>query len=278
MGLRRAAGGSRRARHRGTAFAAACGLTEIIDLITLTRIDPLIDAGRIDEALDVANGLAARLEVEAPGDLLDIRGAQTRIHTLRGTAAQVAGGLEWLAASARAAENADALVIGLASAAIAHAALAHTDSAIATLEELATTPAAREPEYYTANLPALVRSAVALDDDALAQRLITGVEPHNRYAKHTLITATAIIAEATGDVPGAVESYADAAERWEQFGVVPEHAYALLGHGRCLVSLGRPTEAAPVLRRARELFHTLGATPGIAETDALLQHAVALSS
>ena len=262
----------------GTAFAAACGLTEIIDLITLTRIDPLIDAGRIDEALDAANGLAARLEVEAPGDLLDVRGAQTRIHTLRGTAAQVAGGLEWLATSARAAGNADALVIGLASAAIAHAALAHTDSAIATLEELATTPAAREPEYYTANLPALVRSAVALDDHALAQRLITGVESHNRYAEHALITATAVIAEATGDVAGAAEGYADAAERWEQFGVVPEHAYALLGHGRCLVSLGRPSEAEPVLRRARELFHTLGATPGIAETDALLQQAVALSS
>ena len=75
--------------------------------MTLSRIDPLIDAGGIDEALEVANGLAARLEVEAPGDLLDVRGAQTRIHTLRGSAAQVAGGLEWLESSARAAGNAE---------------------------------------------------------------------------------------------------------------------------------------------------------------------------
>src|SRR5207245_5326684 len=124
-------------------------------------------------------------------------------------------------------------------------------SAAATLEELATTPAAREPEYYTAYLPALVRSAVTLGDHALAQRLITGVEPRTRYAEHTLIATAAVIAEARGDVPGAAEGYADAAGRWEQFGVVPEHAFALLGHGRCLVGLGRPSEAAPVLRQAR---------------------------
>src|SRR5438552_3625684 len=42
--------------------------------------------------------------------------------------------------------------------------------------------------------------------------------------------------------------------------------------------LARPTEAAPVLQQARGLFHALGAKPGITETDALLQQAVALSS
>ena len=262
----------------GIAFASACGLNEMLDLVTLSRIEPLIDAGRIDEALEVANGLAARLEVEAPGDLLDVRGAQTRIHTLRGTAAQIAGWLEWLESSAHAVGNADSLVIGLASAAMAHAALAHTDSAAAALEELATTPAAREPEYYTAYLPGLVRSAVTLGDNALAQRLITGVEPHTRYAAHALIATAAAIAEATGDVPGAAEGYADAAGRWEQFGVVPEHAFALLGCGRCLVGLGRPSEATPALQQARGLFHALGAAPGIAETDALLETATALSS
>ncbi len=262
----------------GIAFASACGLNEILDLVTLSRIDPLIDAGRIDEVLEVANGLAARLEVEAPGDLVDVRGAQARIHTLRGTAAQVAGWLEWLESSARSVGNADMLVIGLASAAIVHTALAHTDRAAATLEQLATAPAAREPEYYTAYVPALVRSAITLGDNALAQRLVTGLEPHTRYAEHSLVATAAAIAEATGDVPGAAEGYAGAAGRWERFGVVPEHAFALLGRGRCLVSLGRPGEAAPVLQQARGLFHALGATPGLAETDALLETATALSS
>ena len=74
------------------------------------------------------------------------------------------------------------------------------------------------------------------------------------------------------------EGYADAAGRWEQFGVIPEQAYALLGYGRCLVSLGRQSNAAPVLRQARELFRSLGATPAVSETDELLETATALSS
>ena len=82
------------------------------------------------------------------------------------------------------------------------------------------------------------------------------------------------------DVNTMLDAYA-ARELWRplgEFGVVPEHAFALLGHGRCLVGLGRPGEAAPVLQQARGLFHALGATPGIAETDALLETTTALSS
>jgi len=58
--------------------------------------------------------------------------------------------------------------------------------------------------------------------------------------------------------------------RWERFGVVPEQAFALLGQGRCLLGLSRP-EAASVLHHAREIFERLGATPALAETDALLE-------
>ena len=60
--------------------------------------------------------------------------------------------------------------------------------------------------------------------------------------------------------------------------MIPEHAFALQGNGRCLISLGRPHEAAPVLHQARALFDRLGATPALAETDALLAQATALSS
>ncbi len=51
---------------------------------------------------------------------------------------------------------------------------------------------------------------------------------------------------------------------------MPEQAFALLGQGRCLLGLARATEAAAVLHRAREIFERLGATPALAETDALL--------
>ena len=59
---------------------------------------------------------------------------------------------------------------------------------------------------------------------------------------------------------------------------MPEQAFALLGHGRCLVSLGRPTEAVQPLSIARVIFQELQAVPALAETDALLQQATALSS
>ncbi len=90
------------------------------------------------------------------------------------------------------------------------------------------------------------------------------------HAEHALVAANAALAEARGELQAGADAYADAADRWERFGVVPEQAFALLGHGRCLLGLSRPTEAAPVLQHAREIFERLGATPALAETDALL--------
>jgi len=59
---------------------------------------------------------------------------------------------------------------------------------------------------------------------------------------------------------------------------VPEQAFALLGQGRCLIGLALPTEAAPVLEQAREIFERLRAAPALTEIDALLERATALSS
>ena len=82
-------------------IAAACGLNEILDLVSLSRIDPLIDAGRIDEVLEVAMGSqhASRSRHRATSWTY---AALARVHTLRGTAAQVAGWLDWLESSAHA--------------------------------------------------------------------------------------------------------------------------------------------------------------------------------
>ena len=71
--------------------------------------------------------------------------------------------------------------------------------------------------------------------------------------------------------------YAEAAERWREFGNVPERAYALLGQGRCLAALGQP-EAQEPLREARELFASMGYRPALAETDALLEQTTAAAS
>ena len=55
-------------------------------------------------------------------------------------------------------------------------------------------------------------------------------------------------------------------------------AFALLGEGRCLTALGQATEATNALQQAREIFDALKAAPALAEADALIQQATALSA
>jgi class 3 adenylate cyclase/tetratricopeptide (TPR) repeat protein len=254
----------------GIAFAQARGLAAIVDFSTASTLDLLVDAGECQEAIEVGAGLAERLETGVDVlVLVCIRAAQARILALRGQAAQAAGSLDWLESSARGVGS-EILVIGLCSAAFAHAGLSQDKSAASLLAEVAATPGARGVVVYAAYLPAMVRTALGIGDRSLAERLVTDVQPRYRYAEHSLVAANAALTESHEDLEVAAEGYADAADRWERFGVVPEQAFALLGQGRCLVGLSRPAEAAPVLQHAREIFERLRATPGLAETEALL--------
>jgi tetratricopeptide (TPR) repeat protein len=124
----------------------------------------------------------------------------------------------------------------------------------------------------------MVRTALATGHPELAERLIGGVEPTTPYHDHALVTAKAALAEGHGDHEFAVHGYADAAERWQTFGVVPEQAFALLGQGRCLIALGYHNQAAQPLQQARAILATLQAAPALAETDNLLQQTGALSA
>jgi hypothetical protein len=102
--------------------------------------------------------------------------------------------------------------------------------------------------------------------------------PTPSYHEHALTTANAALAEAHRDHQTAAQGYADAADRWQRFGVVPEQAFALLGRGRSLLALAQPSDADPVLRQTRQILDRLGAAPALTETDALLQQTTALSA
>jgi hypothetical protein len=132
--------------------------------------------------------------------------------------------------------------------------------------------------YYPVLLPAMARTALAIGETALAERLVSGLQPRYPYAEHALVAANAALTEARGDLQTAADAHADAAGRWDRFGVVPEQAFALLGQGRCLLGLSQPAEAASALHHAREIFERLKATPALADADALLQKATAMSS
>ena len=263
----------------GIAYAKARGLSEMFDALVESSVDPLVDTGEHEEALRLAAEMIPRLE--ASGDvfvLVSVRCDQARIFALRGETSQVTAWLEWLESTARETGDPQLIISCLGAAALVHAGLGQGEVAAALVTEVESYPGAREQQQYNIMLPTMVRTALGIGEPALAERLVAGLEPRYPYAEHALVAANAALTEARGDLSSAADAYADAADRWERFGVVPEQAFALLGQGRCLLGLSRPTEAAPVLQHAREIFERLQAVPALAETDALLAQATALSS
>ena len=125
-------------------------------------------------------------------------------------------------------------------------------------------------------LPSVVRTALALDETALAASLADGIEPVTPLHQHALVASRAQLAEAAGDQRRAA-TLRRGRRALAEFGNVPERAYALLGQGRCLTALGQP-EAQEPLREARELFASMGYQPALAETNALLERTTAAAS
>jgi class 3 adenylate cyclase/tetratricopeptide (TPR) repeat protein len=228
------------------------------------------DAGRLDEALDLAGSLAAGFETSGNiADLIMIRAAEARVRVLRGHPEEAADRLDWLVVATRETNDPQHLASGLGSAALTRAALGDARGALALLTELEASPGTHGITYYAALLPAMVRTALALGSAELAERLIDGVQTYP-YGRHSLVTAHAALAEVRGDLDAAAAGHADAARRWAELGVVPERAFALLGHGRAMVALNRSASSREVLEQAAAVFRRLGAMPALAEIDALL--------
>jgi hypothetical protein len=266
-------------QHAGIAFANARGITETVEWTTAAMLVTSIDAGHLSDVLEVADRLGAGPRTENM-NLTQIMASVSviRFQVSRGNAAAVADWLDLLEIAARYTRDPQAVVEVLASTAMARAALSQPEVALALLAEVEATAGARETADHVPFLLGMVRTALALGELDLAHRLVAGVEPLIPYAEHALVAAGAALAEAHGDWPAAAEMYADAAGRWQGFGVVAEEAFALLGQGRCLARLGRPSDAAPVLAHARAIFTQLGAAPALAETDAILGEGAAANS
>ena len=250
----------------------------MVDATMAGTLDELVDGGALDEALDGAARLTQRLETEDVGVLTEVRALELRILTLRGQAEQMASSLDWLESASRETGAAEDALIGLGSAAFARAGLGQADRAAALLTEVEATPGVREALNFAAYLPAMVRTALELGERALAERLVERVEPRHPYAAHALVAAKAALSEDDGALEVAANAYAEAADRWKAFGVVPERGFALLGRGRCLLALARHAEAGHDLRVAREIFDELDAAPMRSQAAALLAGSTRRSS
>jgi tetratricopeptide (TPR) repeat protein len=262
----------------GIEFSERRGIEEFAVALSAASLDQLVDTGAWDSALDIAESLDRRAEASGDvADLLQARWSRARVLGLRGDGAGAAPLADWLVDAARESGGVEDIIAGLTAAAIAYRAVGRVEHAVELLTEIAETPHVQRSPMYPPFLCEMTRTALAAGDLDLAARLGNTLEPIFPYHEHALCGARAILAEARGDRAEGAKLYAEAAERWERFGVVPERAFALLGQGRCMVALA-VQEAPAVLREAREIFGALKAKPALAEIDALLERATALTS
>jgi tetratricopeptide (TPR) repeat protein len=255
----------------GIAFCERRGITEIAFQLRSARPAVLAELGQAEQALAEAGPISEHLE--AAGDIAFVypRTVQLWLHAQRGTP-EDAPSPEELLATAREMNKPMELQAALMSVAHLLFARGEAERARTLLYELDGSSVTSGEYVY--GLAEGVRLALALGDQSLARRLTAGIKPITPLRGHALASARAQLAEAAGDRVQAASKYADAAERWREFGNVPERAYALLGQGRCLVAVGDAGAEVP-LAEARSLFLSMGYKPALAETEKLLAEAIA---
>jgi class 3 adenylate cyclase len=257
---------------QGIEFCEQRGLTEAGNHLESSRPGLLVELGRIREAQEAAARLAPTLEASGTTHtLIELRAVDFDIRVARGQHPDRRE-VETLVDTARESQAVDitGLALSAAAAALAEQAPRVAHELLAEAEQIAGN---RESPYYARQLPSMVRTALAVGDAALASRLVHGIEPRYPLEEHALCAARAQIAEHAGDRAEAAALHAEAARRWQDFGHVPERAYALLGRGRCLRSLELAGAEEP-LREAAELFASMGYEPVLTETAALLEVSV----
>jgi class 3 adenylate cyclase/tetratricopeptide (TPR) repeat protein len=254
------------ALREGIDFSERRGIAESALFMTAGSLSLLAELGESEQALDEAGPLAERLQATGAVIFVEPRSLQLRLLAERGEHDQAPEADELVA---RARESDSPEVCGLAFAAASRLLVAQgrPQQAHALLVELEQVADIRAT--YASLLPELLRIAIAVGDADLAARLVAGAEPRTPLFEHALCAARAAIAEAAEQHVEAAALYAEATERWREFGNVPERAYALLGRGRSLAAVGDPESEVP-LREARELFASMGFTPAVAEVDGLL--------
>ena len=242
--------------------------TEAALQITCESLRLHVALGQPDVALAGTVPVADRYEAAGNINVIEPRALRLRVLAERGTFESAPAPHELVT---RARESGEPQMIATAFAAAARVLLAQDDrqSARALLAELEQVAHVEADPSFVSVLPELGRTALALGELDIATRLASRTASTTPLAEHARFTCRAQLAEAAGDHADAVRLYAAAADRWQQFGNVPERAYALLGQGRCLRALGDPG-ADDALAGARDLFASMGYEPAVAETQALL--------
>jgi class 3 adenylate cyclase/tetratricopeptide (TPR) repeat protein len=236
---------------------------------------PLFDLGRWDELLEIAEPI---LDSADPGIQIAILTETFRQLVLvnRGLFDGAATIEERILPRAREIGDGQVVVPAFRLAAISRLRAGDRDGAVAVVEEAGRLM--RRREFGSWLLDDSARVCLSAGEPDLLRVLLEGHTPYITRDILSTLSARGVLAELDGDPVSALERHTDAAERWAAFPHVLEHGHALMGAGRCLLTLGRETEARERLLEARERFVSLGAAPFVAETDDLLARATAKSS
>ncbi|HSK36707.1 MAG TPA: hypothetical protein VLA80_08225, partial [Actinomycetota bacterium] len=250
----------------GVDFAVRRGLSEAAMWLRASTLGMLLDLGRWDEAVTLADEAIA-WDLAHGGDYLAIgcRRYVTLVLAWQGDLIAARDLATRVLPRAREIDDLQQLVPALVNSALVEHASGDHPAALALVEEAATltTDRAGGRRFLGQYLADMVRIAAA-PAPALAKSLIDDTETTATRYRLAATTAQAVLTEATGDPEAAAALYAEAAEGWATYRNVLEHALAVLGQGRCLAQLGRP-DADQVLRVASQHLTTLGARPAAAE-------------
>jgi len=172
----------------------------------------------------------------------------------RGDAAEAERRAEIFLPRAREIRDPQTLTPALVQGALVYALSGKPDQALALLEEFerATRGA---PNWRVQGVPTALRVFAAVGALDLGEELLAGARDATatNWSRLALGTATAILAEAGGSSVDAAFLYREAAAGWAEWGSVVQHAYALVGLGRC-----GDDEA---LHEGMLIFERLGAAP-----------------
>jgi len=240
-----------------------------------SMVDSLGKTGEWDEALRQAAVLLPELQAtESVWDMLYLRSLRALLFSRRGDPAEAASNVMWIVEKGRESEIGWARAYALVAASAVHLLCGESDAALGLLRECFEPP--RASISILEAVPEAVRTAVGGGDDGLAARIAQQVDsllaasrlPLEQYV---MASIDGVVRERRADHKAAVAGFAAAAAGWRDFSVPYEEGHALLGAGRCLVALGRASEAAAPLAAAREIFARLGARPALEETDRWLE-------
>jgi hypothetical protein len=193
----------------------------------------LIDLGEWERAVAWANEiLETGRERLDPALFTASRTAISRIASLRGHPAD-ADDPDELLALARDVGELHVLSPALAVAGRLLLDAGRTEEALAMLREFAAVTRGVAPEYRESQLAAVTRECVRAGDPDLAAEMIGESVGAARRDRLNVSSARAAVAEAGGDLEGAVAGYDEVAGEWRAYGNPLEEAEALAGLARC---------------------------------------------